>query len=100
MSEAPHNSPATYGALRRPHLHLVQPPGPDEPVWAPRLSAREAEVLRCIAAGMSTREIARTLYISVTTVKSHVARLLLKVEARDRVQLVVAAYRSGFLTGE
>jgi len=67
------------------------------PVWVGELSTREREVLRCIARGMSNREVAAELYISQATVKSHVARLLSKVGARDRVQLVVAAYRSGFV---
>jgi len=67
------------------------------PTWAQRLSTREVEVLRCIAAGLSTTEIAQTLFISITTVKSHVAHLIEKVGVRDRIQLVIAAYRSGFI---
>ncbi|UMG92826.1 helix-turn-helix transcriptional regulator [Nocardioides sp. TF02-7] len=67
------------------------------PAWFDRLSRRESEVLWCIAQGRSNAEIAADLFISVPTVKSHVARLLTKVHARDRVQLVVAAYRSGFV---
>jgi DNA-binding NarL/FixJ family response regulator len=67
------------------------------PTWADRLSAREVEVLQCIAAGLSTPEIAQTLFISIATVKSHVAHLIVKVGVRDRIQLVIAAYRSGYI---
>ncbi len=67
------------------------------PSWPGLLSRREADVLRLLAEGQSTTEIARTLFISPATVKCHVARLIAKVGVRDRVQLVVAAYRSGFV---
>lgn len=65
--------------------------------WTGRLSRREAEVLRLLAEGRSTTEIAQLLFIAPATVKCHVARLIAKVGVRDRVQLVVAAYRSGFV---
>lgn len=108
MSETLQRTLATYGAQRH-HLHVVRPapapassvrPIPSNPAWVLRLSAREIEVLHCIAVGMSTAEIAQALFISVATVKSHVARLICKVEVRDRLQLVIAAYRSGFITVE
>jgi DNA-binding NarL/FixJ family response regulator len=67
------------------------------PGWTARLSRREADVLRLLAEGQSTIEIGRTLFISPATVKCHVARLIAKVGVRDRVQLVIAAYRSGFV---
>lgn len=66
--------------------------------WADLLSPREAEVLGLIAEGRSNAEIAEVLCIGVATVKTHVAQLLRKVRARDRVALVVAAYTSGFRT--
>lgn len=97
------SSLATYAAPRR-HLQVVHPADQRRlrplPLWVDRLSDREVEVLHCIAAGLSTDEIAQTLFISTATVKSHVARLIAKVEVRDRLQLVIAAYRSGFVTVE
>jgi DNA-binding NarL/FixJ family response regulator/class 3 adenylate cyclase len=63
-----------------------------------RLSERELEVLSEIAKGASNAEIASTLFISETTVKSHVRSILTKCDARDRVQLVVLAYEAGLVT--
>jgi DNA-binding NarL/FixJ family response regulator len=60
-----------------------------------RLSRRETEVLEHMAEGRSNQEIAASLVLSEATVKTHVARILAKLEARDRVQAVVVAYRSG-----
>ena len=62
------------------------------------LTERECEVLRLVATGMSNAEIATQLSISPATAKTHVAHLLTKLDARDRVQLVIIAYQSGLAT--
>jgi DNA-binding NarL/FixJ family response regulator len=61
------------------------------------LTAREVEILRLIAAGLTNTEIAERLFISPLTCKSHVSRILTKLDARDRTQLVVLAYESGLV---
>jgi len=55
-------------------------------------------VLALVARGLSNAEIAQQLYVSPATVQTHVARLLMKLGARDRAQLIVIAYESGLVT--
>ncbi|MEY9930040.1 DNA-binding NarL/FixJ family response regulator [Catenulispora sp. GP43] len=84
---------------RRPEpAPAVAAPGTQSATGTPilaRLSEREREVLTLVAEGLSNAEIGERLYISSTTVKTHVTRMLAKLDARDRVHLVILAYRSG-----
>ena len=73
------------------------PPNADPPSTLAELTAREREVLEHLARGHSNAEIAQTLYITEGTVKTHVARILAKLELRDRVQAVVYAYEYGLI---
>ncbi|MCL7380466.1 response regulator transcription factor [Streptomyces sp. 35G-GA-8] len=72
------------------------------PARSPRLiegiTDREREVLTLVGRGRSNTEIAEDLFITVATAKSHVSRLLTKLGARDRVQLVITAYETGLVT--
>ena len=63
------------------------------------ITDRENDVLRLVAAGMSNREIAEQLHIGAGTAKTHVGHLLTKLDARDRVQLVIIAHRAGLMAG-
>jgi DNA-binding NarL/FixJ family response regulator len=67
------------------------------PAELDELTARELEMLRYLARGMSNAEIAKAAFVSETTVKTHVARILMKLRLRDRVQAVVFAYEHGIV---
>jgi DNA-binding NarL/FixJ family response regulator len=71
--------------------------GTDDAVLS-QLTEREREVLELVAKGLSNAEMASTLFVSHATVKTHVSRLLRKLEARDRAQLVMIAYETGVAT--
>ncbi len=61
------------------------------------LTAREREIVSLIATGLSNEEIARQIYVSLSTVKTHATRAMTKLGARDRAQLVVLAYQAGLV---
>jgi DNA-binding NarL/FixJ family response regulator len=84
------DAPASAGA---PAHSAAQITGADRVTGL--LTDRECEVLRLVAAGMSNGEVADHLRISPATAKTHVAHLLTKLDARDRVQLVIIAYQAG-----
>ncbi len=85
---------------RRLIQRFVHAAGPADEEHTPlaTLTARERDVLRQVARGLSNAEIAVHLVIEENTVKTHVARILTKLDLRDRVQAVVLAYETGFVT--
>ena len=74
---------------------FVRIPRAEPPAAFAELTAREREVFRLITTGLSNAEIGRELFISETTVKTHVTRVLAKLDLRDRVQAVVLAHETG-----
>ncbi|MER6306685.1 response regulator transcription factor [Streptomyces sp. NPDC001657] len=90
------------GVTRRLIADFVKGPAKAAPERSPRpvdgITEREREVLTLVGRGRSNTEIAEDLFITVATAKSHVSRLLTKLNARDRVQLVIIAYELGLVT--
>jgi DNA-binding NarL/FixJ family response regulator len=74
---------------------FARTPRPDPPKELDELSERERDVFRLMTSGLSNAEIGKQLYISETTVKTHVTHILQKLNLRDRVQAVVLAYQTG-----
>jgi len=76
----------------------AQPRPGGKPRELTEITDREREVLKLVGLGLSNAEIAAALHITPGTAKTHVARLLAKLDARDRVQLVITAYEAGLVT--
>jgi DNA-binding NarL/FixJ family response regulator len=85
---------------RRVIQKFARMPRPAPPKELDDLSEREQEVFRLIARGLSNGEIAQELYISETTVKTHITHILQKLKLRDRVQAVVLAYQTGIFEAD
>jgi DNA-binding NarL/FixJ family response regulator len=88
----------TPSVTRRLVEAYVPPPRPEQPApeLAP-LTARETEILRLVGTGRSNAAIAQTLYVSEATVKTHLTRLMSKLDLSSRAQVVVTAYETGLL---
>jgi DNA-binding NarL/FixJ family response regulator len=93
-------APSTTRRLLASVVHQLPDPGRAAPPADPRLdevTPREREILIAVARGLSNAEIAEELVLSEATVKTHVGRVLAKLELRDRVQIVVYAYERGLI---
>jgi DNA-binding NarL/FixJ family response regulator len=84
---------------RRVIKQFTRVPRPSPPQQLDELTEREREIFALIADGLSNAEIGERLYISETTVKTHITHIFQKLDLRDRVQAVVLAYRTGLAGG-
>jgi DNA-binding NarL/FixJ family response regulator len=96
LPDAPGGDGSPY-YISGPRIHEFAraAPAAGPPRGFDELTAREVEVFQLVARGLSNAEIAAELVVSETTVKTHVARLLMKLGIRDRVPAVVLAYETG-----
>jgi DNA-binding NarL/FixJ family response regulator len=81
-------------------MHAAAAGTPTDPSPLRHLTDREQEVLAAVGQGLSNDEIAQLLHMSPATARTHVSRVLTKLGARDRAQLVAMAWRAGIVTGE
>jgi DNA-binding NarL/FixJ family response regulator len=90
----------TPSATRRLIQEFIRHPALERPParTLDGVTDREREVLLLVGRGLATIEICERLHISMATAKTHIGRLLTKLEARDRAQLVIAAYESGLVS--
>jgi DNA-binding NarL/FixJ family response regulator len=88
-------SPTITKRVIKQFARIPRPTRPTRPKEFDELTTREQEVFRLIANGLFNTEVAQELYISDTTVKTHITHILQKLNLRDRVQAVVLAYQSG-----
>jgi DNA-binding NarL/FixJ family response regulator len=90
-------APAVTRRLVETYVRRPPAPNGDVPAELQHLTERERDVLRAIARGLSNAEIAAELHLGEATVKTHVTRILAKLDLRDRVQAVVLAYETGLV---
>jgi DNA-binding NarL/FixJ family response regulator len=94
------DAPLSPAITKRVIKQFVRIPRPTPPKEFDDLTAREQEVFRLIARGLSNAEIGQELYIGDTTVKTHITHILQKLDLRDRVQLIVLAYQTGLFEAD
>jgi DNA-binding NarL/FixJ family response regulator len=91
-------SPSVTRHLIEEYVRRPEPGGGTPPAELADLTEREREVLGLVAKGWSNAEIAQRLHVTPSTAKTHLSRLLRKLDARDRAQLIVIAYESGLVS--